>query len=73
MGNVTFLCTILGIMVWAPGSSLSLTAGRLPEAAGPAALVLGAFFSSHSAGTWCALSQGSQDTQAHTAYSSLSL
>lgn len=74
MGNFAFLYSILGIMFWAPGISLFLTAGRLPEVA----FVLGASLSSHSAGTWWALhlgqeSQESQDTQAHTASSSLSL
>lgn len=54
MGNSAFLYTILGIMFRAPGISVSLTAGRLLEAAfSTAALVLGAFLSSHSAETWC--------------------
>lgn len=56
MGNSAFPYAILGIMFWAPGISVSLTAGLLPEAAFlTAALVLGAFLSPHSAETCCAL------------------
>lgn len=59
MGNFAFLYFILGIMFWAPGISAFLTAGRLPGAAfSTAALVLGAFLSSHSAETWRALYLG---------------
>lgn len=74
--NFAFLCSILGIMFWAPGISVSLTAGRLPQAAFlTAALVLGAFLSSNSAETWCTLylRAGVSRAPGHSAYSSLSL
>lgn len=33
MGKFAFFCTILGIILWTPGSYVFLTAGLLPEAA----------------------------------------
>lgn len=43
MGNFAFFYTILGIILWTPGSCFFLTAGLLPEAALPTASLMPLF------------------------------